>query len=534
MRPFYIFICAAILIASRSFAQSPMLTITNNSGTNTLSCFTPDISLTAVINPSSFPITYTWVSANTSYNGSTVLINAAGTYTITGFNTTNSFSLTQILNISISGNTFVPTVSIISSNPALSCAIPSITLLSNAFTSIPSNSGYTNNLPVTCSVWNGPFPQITASNTCNYIANVPGVYTLTVTDQNNGCKNSATKIILDNTIYPLLNSPPAFNINCPTPTVVIFPNLIGSVSSNSYTWTAPAGASLGSINSLSTIVNAPGIYTLQASNLMSSCISSVQISVAVCAPTFSITNTTGSSSITCANPSVNLLGSVANYSLGPLSYIWVSNSSTLSGASVTITNPGTYLVTSFNTSNSFSLTQLYTINIDTLSPVISAPPSSLIPCLSNTLAIYPIYSFSNTNLSFNWLVPSSASVSAFNTATIITNSPGVYTVTAIDTINGCQSSGLINVTSCVGLKEQSIGSVIVSPNPAKDWLFFSLGNKNSFDVIIFGMDGALIKQQSLSADNPAINITSIPEGVYFVKITSNNKSPQTIKLIKVN
>lgn len=283
----YAFTFALSLVMTIVFGQQAILTISNTSNSSTLSCFTPDINLIATVSPSNFPLTYTWVSQNINYNGAIVTIASPGIYTTTAFNTSNNFSVSQTYTISASGNTFVPNVSIgVGFNLGITCTTPSVTLSGSGTTGIPLNSGFSHSLPVVCTLWAGPSPQSPLPNVCNYIAYAPGVYTLIVTDQNNGCSTSAVKVVNDNRIYPLTNSGSPFNVLCPNPTVVIYPVVINSSTGYTYSWTPPSGAAVSSLNAYQITVNSPGTYIVVITNTINGCATNTYIEVQVCVGLF--------------------------------------------------------------------------------------------------------------------------------------------------------------------------------------------------------------------------------------------------------
>jgi hypothetical protein len=104
----------------------------------------------------------------------------------------------------------------------------------------------------------------------------------------------------------------------------------------------PNGITSNTQTSLSGAIN-PGTYT---ANIVAAggCATSTVITINPIPPTpsFTIVNTAGSASITCATPSI-VLNSLTNYTFGTLTYFWSSNSFTSSAQSVTVTSPSTLI-----------------------------------------------------------------------------------------------------------------------------------------------------------------------------------------------
>lgn len=362
----HLFTLALFLGFATLQAQQPALTVTNNTGTSTISCFIPGISMSANVNTTVSPITYTWVSSNANYSGQTVTITSAGIYIVTGFNTSSSFSVSQTFTITKSGNMFLPSVNINPLNPVITCATSSVVLNGYCATTIPPGSGYPSTLPVLCTIWNGP-NSLAAS--CSYTAATAGAYSLTVTDQNNGCSNTAVRIISDHRAFPNVIFPsPSFNIKCPNPTAVIFPLISGSPSAYTYSWTAPVGAV----------------------------------------------------------------------------------------------------------------------------------------------------------------------ISSATTPSITVDSPGEYQVFITDPTNSCSVNYNISVVICVGIKENKLSQVVLSPNPTHGIFSISLKEEGSTVARVFNSNGSLIKQQTISNKDSTINISELPEGIYFVRLVKQDQASGYIKLIKLS
>ena len=188
------------------------------------------------------------------------------------------------------------------------------------------------------------------------------------------------------------------------------------------------------------------------------------------APALSFTNVTGSNSITCSNPSINVLASVNNTTITPLTYSWVGPA-TLSGTNVIITTPGNYTVTAFNIANSFSLTQVYSVGINTIIPTSTVTPlTQNITCPSGAGTFTGITTSTLTNVTHSWLSPFSSGA-AINGGTVsiynynfYTNfhtpnsPPGTYTYCVTNNINGCSTCKTVTITSVSGFPTFSVSS----------------------------------------------------------------------------
>jgi hypothetical protein len=81
----------------------------------------------------------------------------------------------------------------------------------------------------------------------------------------------------------------------------------------------------------------------------------------------------------------------------------------------------------------------------------------------------------------------------------------------------------VHVTGCVaGINEVTFenSSFTVFPNPVAQILNIELKIKNA-DLKIIDMLSNIVKQQNISAENTSIDISDLPEGVYFVQVKAS-------------
>ncbi|MEO6303472.1 MAG: gliding motility-associated C-terminal domain-containing protein [Bacteroidia bacterium] len=275
-----------ITIVSNTFA--PQITATANQ--QTLTCSIPQTILQGTSTNTN--VSYSWAvpgppifnlpndtltvhtTTNISATGTIV-----GTYTLSITDNINKCKSTQTLsiyqNIAPPIPLITPTFSV-----ALTCNTPSISL-TNSSTPSPVSLLFPHSLPIV-SDWNGPSPQISYSNTSSYIAYSPGTYTMFVTDSNNGCKTFTTKVVFDNRIYPIVNTPPPFILDCGTPgsnCVMISPLLSGNIVGCTFLWPAVPTTSFSSYTSSVTCVNKTGEYSILVTNPANGCVTQGQVTV---------------------------------------------------------------------------------------------------------------------------------------------------------------------------------------------------------------------------------------------------------------
>jgi len=90
----------------------------------------------------------------------------------------------------------------------------------------------------------------------------------------------------------------------------------------------------------------------------------------------------------------------------------------------------------------------------------------------------------------------------------------------------CNTSELVSITASDGIQ--------IYPNPVKDELRIKNGEWRIENVEILDLSGRAVETRliaSLHKDNATINVSSLPQGIYFVKITTD-KGMVTRKFIK--
>ncbi|MES2681298.1 MAG: gliding motility-associated C-terminal domain-containing protein [Bacteroidota bacterium] len=174
-------------------------------------------------------------------------------------------------------------------------------------------------------------------------------------------------------------------------------------------------------------------------------------------PTFTLFNVTGTQSITCITPSVELTV-LSNYTLNPLTYYWSSNSFTANTQSITVTNAATLItVTVTDPVTGCSSTATTTVKVNTVVPVVTVNPvNQTINCGPGVIATATGVAVSpSINVSHQWFgpdgiihIPTLGQVSIFD---LTINGPnGTSTLVVKDIINGCITTKTVQVVSTGG------------------------------------------------------------------------------------
>jgi hypothetical protein len=97
---------------------------------------------------------------------------------------------------------------------------------------------------------------------------------------------------------------------------------------------------------------------------------------------------------------------------------------------------------------------------------------------------------------------------------------------------GFQQSKL-TITTIEELPESEF-SITAFPNPANDFVYLKSNLNESDDVYftMFDLNGKIVMQDKINSTLEKVSFRALKSGVYFIKISLNNKEMKTIKVIK--
>lgn len=415
---------------------SSTVAITPTASVNgSITCTTPSLSLNSL--PAS-GVTYTWSGSGitSSTNQQNIDVNVGDTYTLNITNITDGCVGTTT--VFVPTNTTTPTVSLTVNSYTTTCTTPTVQF--NAAATPSSNVSYNWDIPLS--------GTLDAANVYNPIATGSGVFTVSVTDDINGCfTNSALQATVDvfaDQDNPIITANPnSLTITCTN--TMVSSTITSTNSTLSYTWSPNPS---NGINSVTADFISPGIYnaSVTASNGCSS-VTSLTVTIDNTVPDVTLTSAVNDGTLTCINSSISITPSITPNS--NLSYSW-SPSSGISGAadqaSVTFTAPGVYSIAVTNTvngcvSSSTNTANTFTVYENVSTPSVTANASStntIIGCASSSVSYSLDIINSSGNNTYNWSTGAS-------TPTIDITTAGVYSVTVTNTDNGCSSSAQFTV-----------------------------------------------------------------------------------------
>jgi hypothetical protein len=248
-------VCQAIDTLTIAADYSDFQIITG--GTQQLNCNNPNGSLSAMVN--GFPnAAFNWTTTNGTINGgsttSSINVANAGVYTVNATLNSNCFDTESI---TVGADFNVPSNNL-SCFSGLNCLTPTTTI-----------SSATNATNVTYN-WSGPGIQ-SGQGTGDIVVNSAGTYSLTITDNANGCESNANTIVAENFTTPSITIGPQDTLSCLHPVIPILNVAINNSNDYSINWNTIEGFLVDGINGLNPNVSVMGDYSILATDNGSGC-----------------------------------------------------------------------------------------------------------------------------------------------------------------------------------------------------------------------------------------------------------------------
>ena len=234
-------------------------------------------------------------------------------------------------------------------------------------------------------------------------------------------------------------------------------------------------------------------------------------------PTCNVTITPASQTNIACNGGSNGAASVNNASGGtaPYTYNWTPDNPTGDGTtSVTGLTAGTWTCTvtdanSCTTSQSFTITQPTAINT-------SVTQADGMLTATETGATYQWYS-----------CPDNVLINNETNQTLIPTVLGNYQVEI--TVGNCSAvSDCITVTTLGNHSFEPVTNFIIYPNPTDEYINIQLNEESLSEVVIYAITG----QKNIESKINKVDVSSLPKGVYMVKVKTISGNQTVLKFIK--
>ena len=361
--------------------------------------------------------------------------------------------------------------------------------------------------------WTGPGIDMTNQNLANPNVNMPGIYTLIVTDNINNCDSPiSTLMVFDNTTIPFAQIDYNGSLDCNNASVL----LDGSSSSNSstieYQWYYNNNLII-TANTNQYDANNNGQYILVVTNTTTGCFDSdtAQVSLNNTIPIASIATP---NELDCNNTSINLDASASSTGVN-VQYNWTTlngNISTGGNSTMpTINQAGSYILEVTNLLNGCAETDTVIVIQNIVAPIASAGPNGTLGCNINDIVLDGSGSSTGINFSYSW----SGSVSNPNILSPSVSNSGTYTLTVTDSSNGCTATDAVSINIDLTAPEEIRYTVVNS---------LCYGDDNSMisiDSVVGGVGPYLYTINGEAFSNKNI-FTNLLAGAYTIAIQDMN------------
>lgn len=454
---------------------------------DTLTCSTNSVQLnlsTNAQNPS-----FSWSGpGGFSANIANPAVSVPGDYIGMVINTANgcqnSDTITVLQNIAAPGaSAFV--------SGQLNCRLDSVQLSGNSAAA-----------PNVTYAWTG---QNFNSNLQNPYTTSAGTYTLTVTENSNGCTSSAIVTVVQNTTAPFDSIVPPANLNCNNAVIQLNATPSSQGPNFNYLWTAKEGGHIVSGDStLTPVVDSTGKYFLTITNTENGCTSLDSVLVNQ-SPIVSAT-INSILPVSCNGGNNGAATAAGNGGNGIFDFQWSNGDTTATATNMTA---GTYLVTVTDGENCSSTLSVTITQPDVLQANVTATGETSLDANDGTAAAVP----SGGTAPYTYLWSNNST-----NQSILDLAPGSYTLSLTDS-NGCTAIQTVTVNA-FGCNLLAIASFTnASCNGSNDGLA---------SVSLTGAVNPVTYLWSNGATTQSVN--NLAAGMYIVSILDGNGCPAELNV----
>ena len=376
-----------------------------------------------------FEINWTGPGIIIDGNENTLSPNAdqAGIYTLTITNTNTGCSASN--SILVTDNSETPNA-FAGADQTLNCIIDNLDLQATGDIDQPFQI-----------LWEGPGIDASNQNIPNPNVSVPGIYTITITNPDNGCTATDFIEIFEDITPPIVIIQSNLEeINCNTPSSDLIAD--SPTPNATFQWLNDQNNIIGNDAVINGITEA-GIYTIIVTG-ENGCTATDFIEV-IDNINYPNANAGNTSLLNCFNTEINLNGS-ASQTGSDIIYLWEGPgiSGPLDQAISAASLPGIYTLNVTNISNGCSSSDQVTITQDIETPNVVLNSVEQLDCTIETVTLDGTGSSTGSEFTYSWL-DANENIIANDLIADIQN-PGDYTLNIFNTNNGCENSETILVT----------------------------------------------------------------------------------------
>lgn len=482
------------------------ISLANNSAP--LTCKTTTLTLSGTGSSTGNEFTYSWMptqGGNIVSGGTTLnpVIDKPGKYELIVTNTTNNCKASS--SVLVDEDVVLPDIDG-GPAPTLTCAATSVSL-----------TGAVNSNGTFSYLWDTQNGNIVSGgNSLTPKVDKTGTYTLTVTNQTNGCTSTASVDVDANVTPPLSVIQQPKVLNCKV--VEISLDATASSTGNfTYDWSTTGGHFTDLSNKLLVKADQPGTYTLLVTNTDNGCKTTTTATVTqdIVKP---IAKAGADGLLTCAVTSMLLDGSGSS-SGGNYFYQWTTTTGQIlvggNSLTPTVVAKGAYTLNVINNDNGCASSDDVVVDANTAPPLAAIASPAIITCLQPTVTLNGAGSQNGLGISYSWTTQGGNLLGPVSGQTAVANASGLYTLTVLNANNGCSSTASATVGSNVILPIAEAGTPFTLTCSVADVTLQGSGSNGSIYTYAWTTQGGQFLTGTNTL-NPKVN----QEGIY--KLTVSN------------
>lgn len=456
------------------------------------------------------PISYEWFdNLNNSLGVDTTLdVSNPGAYTLIITDTDNG--CTSSFDIDVDENTIAPDA-VAQAQAILTCDDVDITV---------AGSGSTGNGTL---AYDWQFGGNSISDSVDIDVSDPGIYTLIVTDIDNGCTDQMDVEVFQDIEAPSAVADVSGLITCTSTTVTLDGGGSSGSGTINYNWLDSVGSSVG--NGATLDVGTAGTYTLVVTNESNGCTDETSLEVEEDS-NFPSADAVADGILTCADGTVQIDGSNSS-SNGTTSFNWLDSGGNSMGSDPTldVTVPDTYTLIITDEDNGCTAQTSVQVDQDIAAPVSDAGQGTTLTCGVTSVSLDGSASSSGNNISYLW--QNAGGVPVGNTVMVDVSQTGIYTLIVTNDDNGCTASSTVEVVPDADLPVANAGLGATLTCAINDVDLDGSGSSSGNNIVYEWFDPNSVSLGS----NIMINVSAI--GTYTLVVTDNDNGCSASSSVEV-
>ena len=457
-------------------------------GSGSLNCSNQTVTIDGTGSSEGAEFTYQWQDPTGAFiigeTSLSISVEETGSYALVVTN--NSNGCTSVSEELVEIDTLIPDVNLVV-NDQLDCSITEVQLIGNV-----TNA----NAPLF--EWLDQDGLPINSDASNIMVSEPGLYTVQVENETNGCTSSATVIVEQDVNIPEVSAEPVEELNCLNTSRIL--SLVNQSSDQDfeYDWTTSDGNILSGAASSTPIVDAAGTYTVLVSNTDNGCSASISVELGenITSPEILIADT---DLLTCEVGSIEI-DATSSSNGSNFIYSWTTSDGSLVSGSDTPTPmvdaAGTYTLLITDLENGCTDESDVSVDQDIDMPVAIVSNIQELNCDLVTFDLDGLAS-EGLNLVYEW---KDANTQEFlsDEEYLTVNEAGFYTLLVNNTINGCEHEVTVEVIENIiePFAELSVTNLLTCTQNEATINSSVVANSGSFDLQWINTTGEVIDGQT--------------------------------------